>query len=847
MIHDDQIKQSMRGGPGTAHPVFTAEGAADPRLPTGRYGRFTEDGSAFIVTDPDAPMPWVNIVCADRFGFVVSHNGGGFSWLDDSQHNVLTRWEMDLVRDDRGKFLYVADLDSGEVWSAAPAPCRPAYQEYACVHAPGATTFRTRYSDIQIEWTMGVAPDAHAELWHVRVLNDSGRPRRLRLCSYLEWCCGAAPDSKREFHKLFLRTRYDASRHAIVAAKTMWDLPGGPEAMHWNRPWPHAAGLRVCGGAIEPSLALDDKTAFLGRYGTTARPGALLAGPAETGAPPAAPDGIAALGADLTLQPGEQTSVLYTLAIADNAQELGAVLDRFATPEAGGAALRASAQAWAGSLDRVRVRTGIADFDALNNTWLPYQAISARLNGRTGYYQQSGARGFRDQLQDSQVHLAREPGRTLDQMLLHASRQFASGAVQHWWHALADFGNPTTCSDDYLWLPFVAANYLRETGDLGALERSAPYLDDPAGGTMLDHCRRALDRADALRSERGLPLIGSCDWNDGLSTVGIEGRGESVWLAFFLIDILRDWQEILLRVGDPRGALTLKQRREAMTEAVNTHAWDGGWFRRATRDDGRWLGSAACSEGAIFLNPQVWAIMADAADEDRLDTAWQSTKDRLLTPYGPLLLAPAFVTPDPSVGYITRYPPGSRENGGVYTHAATWALAAACKRREPETVAAVWRSLSPILRWSRDADVYAAEPYVLPGNSDGPLAPVPGRAGWTWYTGSAAWLHRISLEWVLGIRPTWEGLRIDPCPAKGMGHVEARRAWRGREVVVRFDASKFEPAIPPTVVLGGRVLRDGVVRPEDLGEAGGLDITVSWERPVEMPTAGTTAAGRATA
>jgi len=809
-----------------------------------KYGHFDRSGRAFTVTDAAAPTPWANVVCDGRYGFIVSHNGGGFSWFDDAQHNVLTRWEMDLVRDDRGKLLYALDLDSGRLWSAAPSPCRAPYDRYECEHAPGRTTFRTEIHGIAIEWTMGLAWGQGAEVWAVRVSNTSDRTRRLRLCSYLEWCCGVAPDAKREFHKLFLHTRYDPARHAITATKSMWDLPGGGEAMHWNRPWPYAAGHMLRGEGLRPSLGAADKAAFLGRYGSQADPAALREPPARGAGQGRHGDGVAALGGDLELAPGGGARAHFVLAIAPGTDELEQTLDRFDSFEAVEEALRASEIAWADLLGDVRVESGWPDFDVLNTTWLPYQALSGRLFGRTGYYQQSGAFGFRDQLQDSQVWLARKPERTLDQVTLHASRQFASGAAEHWWHPLANFGNPTECSDDYLWLPFVLANYLRETGDFAAMERTVPFLDRVGGASLLEHCRRAIARAFGRMSPRGLPLIGSCDWNDGLSATGLGGRGESVWLTFFLIDLLRDWAHILGHTGDRQGAAAYTQRRAALVEAVNTHAWDGEWFRRATRDDGSWLGSRACDEGSIYLNPQTWAVMSDGTTPDRAAAAWGSARQRLFTGYGPLLLAPAYTEPDGSIGYITRYPPGSRENGGVYTHAATWALAAACKRRDPEAAGNIWRSLSPILRGGQDPDTYGAEPYVLPGNSDGPLAPSPGRAGWTWYTGSAAWLNRISLEWVLGVRPVWDGLLIDPCPAPDMGLVEVSRRWRGKAVRVRFDASEFTTRVPPSVAIGGRALATNMIREGDILGEGEIEVTVSWGReplePVTRPQTGRT-------
>lgn len=827
MLHDGHMTELKRGGSGTVRPVI-ADSPGGSLVKPGRYGRFTPDGLGYVVTDCRAPAPWANVVSDGRYGFVVSHNGGGFSWYDDAQHNVLTRWEMDLVRDDRGKLLYLHDLDSGETWSAAPAPCFSLYDSYSCEHRVGETIFSTEASGITVEWTMGLDFGQGAEVWTVRVRNVSGRTRRVRVCSYLEFCCGVAPDAKREFHKLFLTTDYDTRRNAVFATKTMWDLPGGGDKEHWNRPWPYVAAHSMCVEKGELSVALGDKTAFLGRYGSLASPTALSESRELGEACGRHGDGAAALGADLEIEAGGETRLHYVLAIAETRRGVEETIDRLATFEAAEAALRGSESKWGELLEDVKVRSELPDFDLLNSTWLPYQAMSARLFGRTGYYQQSGAFGFRDQLQDSQVWLARKPERTALQIMLHASRQFTSGAVEHWWHALANFGNPTTCSDDYLWLPFVVANYLRETGDWSLLEQAAPFLDTGGRGTILEHCSRSLAKAAEGCSERGLPLIGACDWNDGLSACGVDGRGESVWLAFFQIDILRDWSHIASVAGDASLASRCASERERLTEAVNAHGWDGEWFRRATTDEGRWLGSSGSDEGQIYLNPQTWAVMTGGSTPERVRQAWESVKAQLLTDAGPLLLAPAYTVPDASIGYITRYPPGSRENGGVYTHAATWALAAACKMREPETAERIWRTLSPITRSAGREDEYVAEPYVLPGNSDGPLAPVPGRAGWTWYTGSAAWLNRVSVDWVAGVRATWEGLAVDPCPLPSMGRTEVTRRWRGREVVVRFDAGGFVPGAQARIMLNGEAYGSSVVRESDLSGEGAVEIEVSW-------------------
>ncbi len=827
------------------------------------YGHFEEGGRAFVITDRATPMPWCNVICNGRYGLVVSQNGGGFSWYDDAQHNVLTRWEMDLVRDCYGKFLYLADLDSGAVWSAAPAPVQPAYDEYRCTHALGTTTFETVAHGVAVRWELAVAPSDPCEIWAVEVTNRGDRPRRLRISSYFEWTCGVAPDVKREFHRLFFSTRHDAARRAILATKNMWDVRPKSEREHWNKPWPYVAAHAVSGVRFERDLANADKTSFLGRYGSTASPAALK---------PAAPVGVsgfgrfgdasAALGGDLTLQPGQTVRMHYLLAIGHSEREVLGTLDKLLPDAAAAAAVAASRSFWPHLLSPTQVETSRPDFDVLNNYWLPYQAISGRLWGRTGYYQQSGAFGFRDQLQDSQVWLPLEARRTLDQIMLHAERQFADGSVYHWWHALADFGNHTACSDDYLWLPFVVAAYLRETGDFAILEKHAPFVDDPRGATIREHCLRSFGRAFKRHSERGLPLIGSCDWNDGLSAMGIDEKGESVWLGWFLVSTLREWTRILRREGDQKTADDFGRRADALVEAINRHAWDGAHFKYGTKDSGEWIGSNQSPEGQIHLNAQTWAILNDGAEGSRLDAAWASVKDRLLSPYGPLLLAPAYTVPDPTIGYITRYSPGSRENGGVYMHAATWALMAACKRRDVESVERIWDSIAPPHRARGEhAKAYWAEPYVTPGNVDGPLSDLPGRAGWTWYTGSAAWLNRVSLEWVLGLRPAWDGdqgatgLLIDPCPPASLGKVSVHRVWRGRTVRVTFDAARFAPDRRAVLTVNGEVIEGNLLRADGvlplgagtnghtgrtngtIAGAGVIEVEVDWVPAAEIRAA----------
>jgi cellobiose phosphorylase len=793
------------------------------------YGRFDSSGRTYAISDHRTPTPWTNVVCNGRYGFVVSQNGGGFSWLDNSQLNVLTRWDMDLIRDDRGKFLYVTDLDSNEVWSLSPAPCFPTYDEYRCEHTQGSTTFRTLHRGIQATWTMAVAPGDAVEVWRVEIANATQRERRLRVASFFEWCLGAAPDVKREFHRLFITTRHDAARQAIVAIKNMWDIPGGTERDHWNKPWPYAAAHSVL-GAFERPLATADKEAFLGRYGLQQNPAAMTGEERVLGGFGRFVDGAAALGGDLKLRAGQTTVLYFFLAVGANEPEVESLIDRYRSAGAADAAISGASAFWENLLAPTNVETESPDFDLLNNFWLPYQAISGRIWARTGYYQQSGAYGFRDQLQDSQVWLPLDPARCRQQMLLHAAHQFANGSVYHWWHPLAEWGSRTQCSDDYLWLPFIAANYIKETDDWSVLDAAAPFVDDRAPATIFEHCRRSFARAFSRMSPRGLPHIGSCDWNDGLSAVGIEEKGESVWLALFLAGILGDWVHICQKRGDTAHARDFGARRDALLAAINEHAWNGSYFRGATLDSGGWIGDSTCEAGKIFLNCQTWAILNNSATEERLASSWNAVRKDLLAEMGPLLLHPAYSVPDPDIGYITRYSPGSRENGGVYMHAATWALAAAACRKDQASLQKIWKSISPPTR-GQNAELYRAEPYVTPGNVDGPLSDTPGKAGWTWYTGSAAWLNRVSLEWILGLRATWEGLLIDPCPFPELGLVQATRTWRGTPIRVRFDAKNYVAGQAPLVKINGAALSGNLLRPADVPRSGQVEIEVSWNGP----------------
>ncbi|MGE5598757.1 MAG: GH36-type glycosyl hydrolase domain-containing protein [Bacteroidota bacterium] len=770
------------------------------------YGYFDRDNGEYVITRPDTPRPWVNVICPGDYGLVVSQSGGGYSWRTHASLNRLTRWEQDLVRDDRGKFLYLRDDETGEYWSATWKPVcrRPDY--YQVAHGMGYTVFTVVNGGIRSRMTVFVPPDDPVEIWAVELANESDRPRRLSLFTYLEWCLGVAPDWHREFHKVFIETGFAPEQEVFWARKRLWELPNG-RGQHWNRDWEyrafHAASLPVAGFE-------GDKESFLGMYGSPARPRAVERGSLKNGCGRWG-DAVASLHNRIALNSGETAQLHYILgAVAKeeptDPEQLAA---KYRSAGAAAEALVETKAFWGRLLSTTEVKTPDTGLDLMHNTWLKYQAVSGHLWGRTAYYQTGGAYGFRDQLQASQIFLYIAPDQTARQIKLHAAHQFTEGRVLHWWHPLLEQGLENRISDNLLWLPFVTAKYLKETGDLAFLAEKIPYRDGgPA--TIYEHCCRAVDCALGRRSPRGLPLIGDGDWNDGLNAVGTEGKGESIWLAHFLCGVLKDFAVVAEKAGDRERAAGYRAEAARLKEAANQYGWDGEWYARAFRDDGRPVGSKSCAEGRIFLNAQTWAILCDVAEGERARAAFAAAERHLFRQYGPLLLHPAYTEPDPGIGYLSRYAAGVRENGGVYTHAACWAVMAAAKMARRDRAYALFRSFLPPHR-GMEPDLYKAEPYVTPGNVDGPDSPHFGRGGWTWYTGSAAWAFLAAAEGILGIAADWEGLRISPAIPDDWDGFTFTRPYQN--AVYRITCSRAGSSPGLEIVVDGRRIEGNIIPP----------------------------------
>jgi len=748
------------------------------------YGYFSDDGKEYIITTPITPRPWGNVISNGDYGMMISQTGSGYSWRGNAGQNRITRSFQDLIKDNWGKYFYIRDLKRNTYWSAAYKPVMHPYESFSVVHGIGYSRFIQKIEDIESELLVFVSANDPVEIFQLTLRNAGQESRELDVTSYAEWLLGFAPDEHREFHKLFIETSADAPNQTVYARKCLWGFPDD-RGRHNNIDWPYTAFMSVS----EPLKSFDcDKESFLGLYQNDDKPHAMSL-PQLAGKSGRFTDAIAALQVEVHLAPGEAKTIVFTLGVAEDGREDAAdLIERYTSVEKSKKALQEVHQFWSRFLDGEKVETPDEALNFMTNTWLKYQSISCRLWGKSAFYQVSAGYGFRDQLQDSQIFLVGEPEFTRKQLLMHAAQQFIEGDVFHWWFSIRGGGPRTNCSDDLLWLPFILDAYLQETDDLDILDESIPYLNG-APEPLYDHCKRAIERSFSRFSPRGIPLMGDHDWNDGLSAVGTLLKGESFWVAEFLYMILGNFIPLARLRGDDGFADKCQIVRDNLKDALNRYGWDGEWYMQATTDDGLLLGSITNDEGKIFLMPNTWAVISGAADEQRAAIVMNSVTKYLLRDFGTLLNYPAFTKPRPDIGYVTRYAPGLRENGGVYTHAATWAVWAYTLVGQPNLAYEAYRRICPPNR-SGDIDTYKAEPYVTPGNIDGPLSEYYGRGGWTWYTGSSQWLHRVATHWILGIRPQKDGLLVDPSIPSDWSEYRVTRKFRN----ATYEISVHNPA-----------------------------------------------------
>jgi len=781
-------------------------------------GGFTPEGKEYAIyigPDMHTPAPWVNVIANPSFGTLVSETGSGFTWRGNSQRNRLTQWSNDPVMDPPSEAIYIRDEETGIYWTPTASPVREP-SAYRARHGAGYSVFEHNSNGIEQELTVFVPLDDKGgepvKLQKLVLRNDSGRPRKLSLTYYVEWTLGEA----RESSQMHVVTGWDDEAQAVLAR---------------NRTHPDFGNLVAFAAISAPAGSYTgDRASFLGRNRSLDNPAAMehtrLQGRVGAGLDP-----CAAVQATLHLAPGERAEIACVLGQAQSVEEIRAMMKTYRDNRNLEAALRRTRAWWDDLLGTIQVRTPELAVDFLVNRWLLYQNLSCRIWGRSGFYQSGGAFGFRDQLQDVMALLYACPEAARGHILLAASRQFKEGDVQHWWHLPGGAGIRSRISDDLLWLPFAVAQYVRVTSDVGILDEVVHFLDapllnvdqlegfqspsiSPESATLFEHCQRALAHSQRFGSH-GLPLMGSGDWNDGMNLVGAGGKGESVWLAWFMADVMQGMAEMSGLMGLHEQVQVYEKERKVLVGQIERFAWDGEWYLRATFDDGKLLGSSVNAEARIDSLPQSWASLSGAAETDRAGKALESAWKHLVRENEGLVLLfePPFDQSEPSPGYIKGYPPGVRENGGQYTHAAIWLAMAMARRGEGTRAAGILRMLNPIeharkpeavWRYGVEPYVVAADVYRLPGRI--------GRGGWSWYTGSAAWMYRAWVEEILGFRVRGETLQFQPV-IPGW--------WDGFQATYRHGESVYEIQVENPehceqgvawVEVDGRRVEDGIIR-----------------------------------
>ena len=748
-------------------------------------GGFTPDGREYVIylrPGEWTPAPWVNVIANPEFGFMVSETGGGNTWAVNSGENRLTPWFNDPVQDPHGEAIYLRDEETGEIWSPTPLPARED-APYLIRHGAGYTTF-THHSHGLIQQTRMFVPiEDPVKIIQLRLTNTWSHIRRVTITYYAEWVLGTA----REDMQPYIIPEFDVDHQTLLARNPYNTEFGGRVA--FLAPSKDAHGLTA------------DRAEFLGRMGSRQSPAALhrigLAGTVLPGLDP-----CAAIQLHVDLAPGSSEEVYFLLGQGKDRKEAHALITRYQDASQVQAAWEQVSEYWDDLLGSIQVETPEPSMDILMNRWLLYQDLSCRLWGRSALYQSSGAYGFRDQLQDVLALLHTRPEIAREHILRAAEYQFEAGDVLHWWHPPSGRGLRTRISDNLLWLPYVTARYVEVTGDCSILDEEAPFLVGMPLGleekdryvqsstrsqprSLFEHCKRAIQKGDTA-GIHGLPLMGGGDWNDGMNRVGDEGRGESVWLGWFLHDTLTSFALICRTRGEDGLAAHFDERARDVAQCIEANSWDGSWYRRAYYDDGSMLGSAKNRECQIDSLAQSWAVLSAAGEPSRAIQAMESVANQLVLPEDGLILLfrPPFNHTPRDPGYIKGYPPGIRENGGQYTHAALWAVWAFAELGQVDRGVSLFQLINPILLSDtpEKAQRYRVEPYVVAADVHS-TAPHTGRGGWTWYTGSAGWMYRLGLEAILGLRRAGEILSFQPC---------IPRDWPAFSLRYRFGSSSYQ-------------------------------------------------------
>ena len=747
------------------------------------FGGFIEEGREYEIRLEEGnrpPVPWINVIANKNFGFHISESGAGFTWAYNSREYKLTPWSNDPVRDPAAEVIYVIDEITGDIMTPVSLG-RTDKGPYLVRHGFGYSTFLHEENGVEQELKVFAPIDEPVKLWQLKLTNHSDKMKYLGLTYYVEWVLG----TQREHTNPYIMTTYHNEEEYLSARNIYTFLFKDSQAFLFS-------SEMITGYT-------GDRQEFLGRKGSIKEPrgvGRKLSCNTGVGY-----DSCGAVQVSVAVKPEETKVVLFALGISEDPKEIGRLRNKYRDPAMAEQELNRVKAYWEETLGTVRVSTKDRAVDILVNGWLLYQTISCRINARAAFYQCGGAYGYRDQLQDTLSLNFTDPGALRRQILVACSRQFEEGDVQHWWHPPMGVGVRTRITDDLLWLPYATAVYIKNTGDTSILREMVPYIKGPVltkeqheimftpenselTENVYEHCKKTIQITRL--GIHGLPLIGGGDWNDGMNEVGIEGKGESVWLAWFFFTLLGEFIPVCSMAGDPEYAEQLKKMREELMKSIEEHTWDGEWYLRAFYDDGSKLGSKECDECRIDSISQSWSVISGGAGKERALTAMNSAwKHLILEEYGiSLLLTPPFNKTNKNPGYIKNYLPGVRENGGQYTHAAVWLAIATAMIGNYDMAYKLFTMLNPIhLTKERSTSIrYEKEPYVMVADIS-PTEPYAGKGGWSWYTGSAGWMYQGLVQWFLGIRKEADNLIIAPATPVNFGDYK---------VTYRFGSSVYE-------------------------------------------------------
>jgi cellobiose phosphorylase len=791
-------------------------------------GGFAPDGREYVITTgrgQTTPVPWCNVIANPQFGTVITESGQAYSWGENAHEFRLTPWHGDPVSDNGGEVFYLRDEESGSYWSPTPLPRRGA-TPYHTRHGFGYSVFEHTEEGIRSELWIYVALDASVKFAVLKLRNESGRPRKLSATGYVEWVLG----DLRAKTGMHIVTEVDPASGALLARNA------------YNSAFTDRIAFFDTDAVV--STLTGDRTEFIGRNGGLNDPAAMASAELSGKVGPAL-DPCGAIRVAFELADGQASERVFRLGVGRGRDDARKLVQRFRGSAAARDALDKVRQYWQRTLGAVQIKTPDPSVDLLANGWLLYQVLACRVWGRSGYYQSGGAFGFRDQLQDTMALVHAEPGLLREHLLRCAARQYVEGDVQHWWHPPEGRGVRTRCSDDYLWLPLATCRYVAATGDVGVLDASAPFLEGrPVGpeedsyydlpvrseqaASLYEHCKRAI--VHGLRfGEHGLPLMGTGDWNDGMNLVGFRGKGESIWMGFFLHDVLIQFARIAARHGDDAFVGRCESAAADLRRNIEEHGWDGLWYRRAYFDDGTPLGSTVNPECKIDSIAQSWSVLSGAGTAERSRLAMAAVDEHLVSRDAGLikLLEPPFDHSTLNPGYIKGYVPGVRENGGQYTHAAIWATMAFAALGEQQRAWELLSMINPVThaQTGEATAIYKTEPYVVAADVYA-LAPHTGRGGWSWYTGSAGWLYRLIVETLLGMTLEEDRLRLAPrIPAEWTSY---SADYRHRDTTYHITVTQSElPEGGPALTVDGIAQKEAVIALADDGAHHAVELRVA--------------------